>query len=165
MRNYFKSSVFVIILLALGGCPNGNRFSDIPFLEFRDYRLYQEERAPGIFADMIEVQVYFTDGDGDVGLDETDDQPPFCDTCEFGQNFLVDIYSFNGGPIDTFTNNFRIKNLTPSGQNKTLEGIIKNQIDITSRQSDTIQLQFQLLDRALNASAPVTSPKIHVSLP
>jgi len=151
--------------MVLGGCRPDKDFSDTPTLEYTTSIQYKEDRQ-GTFADIVEVELYFTDGDGDIGLDEDQTSTPnFCESCPYYNNLMAEIYVEEGGVKEFYsTYNARIKNLTPTGQNKTLEGKLFFQIDVTTRTSDSLHFTFQLIDRALNKSEVAESGLIWMDL-
>jgi hypothetical protein len=61
-------------------------------------------------------------------------------------------------------NNSRIPNITPEGQNKTLEGEIDIALYINNPLSsfDTIKFQAYIFDRALHQSNTIETPEIVV---
>ncbi len=154
----------ILSLTALIGCRPDKNFSDTPNIEFSNFDLYQEDRN-GTFADIVELEIYFTDGDGDIGLNPEDTTSPnFCNSCPYYNNLLTEIYTVENGVKSFYSDyNARIKDLTPTGQNKTLEGSIFYQVDVTNRLSDSLQFTVQLLDRKLHKSNVVESPVIHVN--
>ena len=66
---------------------------------------------------------------------------------------------------DTINFQYRIKNLTPIGQNKALKGTINIHLAPTfynpiSNHNDTIMYAITLIDRALNKSNRILTPEI-----
>ncbi len=114
---------------------------------------------------LVLVTFSYTDGDGDIGLSETDTASPF----KFGQLYFHNLhvaYFVNNGsgyfkqvnPFspsnDTIHFNERIENITPSGKNKAIEGeftliIPANPFDIKPKD---VKFEIELIDRALNIS-------------
>ena len=125
---------------------------------------------------VIDLTVHFTDGDGNVGSDEL----PFPDTCRledyesFLERFDLYIYYYeqvNGQlvpipPADSCLPYHNIlPNLTPEGQNKTLEGNITTPFDYSNfprNDADSIQFEMRLEDREGNSSERISSPAIAV---
>ena len=118
------------------------------------------------------LSIEFTDGDGDVGLNEGDTTSPFNQSSFYHYNLYVEYFEMMDGEwvkgrLDPSGNNFptadtinfqyRIKNLTPIGQNKTLRGTINVTIEAPyynpiSNHNDSIKYRISLIDRALNIS-------------
>lgn len=126
---------------------------------------------------VIDITVAFTDGDGDVGSADED----FADTCNLDNydQFLerYDLYIYyhekvNGQlqeipPADSCLPFHNIlPNLTPEGQNKTLEGTIKTPFEYSNfpvnRGVDSIMFELRLEDRAGRSSPRISGPVIAV---
>lgn len=166
----FLGSLFV-------GCKPNENFEERPHLEWRGATF-------GFIGDsadnrkIVELSVYFTDGDGDVG---SRDYSLGSDTCD------LDNYDAFLNNYDLFIHYFELKegkyveippadsclpfhnilpDLTPTGQNKTLEGDIMTPFDYSSfptRNSvDSIKFELVLKDRSRKASDRVYSPAIAV---
>ena len=102
------------------------------------------------------------DGDGDIGLDDQDTTGPFHRDSQYYYNLFIKEYEKVGEnyievPENNFPRNYRIPNLSPEGQNKTLKAEIS--VEMEYRFSDSNPLEFSefkyfyhLVDRALNKS-------------
>lgn len=134
----------------LFACKKSEQFSDIPYLEFRKYQLKDSVDALGNIAKICELHLYFTDGDGDIGLFDEDTIAPF------DYNLFVNYFETQNDSLQQINVSppfhIRIPNLTPSGQNKSLKVNLKYDMDLTYRNSDTIKFELKLFDRALNES-------------
>ena len=141
-------------------CKKREEFSNIPYLEFTKYEIKDSIDALGNITKLCELHLFFTDGDGDIGLFEEDTIAPF------DYNLFVNYFEMNNNSlqqiIDTLNPPYhiRIPNLTPTGQNKSLKVDMKYDVDITYRNSDTIKFELKLFDRALNESEWVSSSLI-----
>jgi hypothetical protein len=147
-------------VLFLAGCRPEEKFPVEPRLEFRSLE---------VFGDSASLVVYFTDGDGDVGLDPGDIQPPFDTTSAYYHNFFVEHYYRQNGewvhhPFTEFPMYYRVPRLTPTGQNKALEGEIALAIDplplYVAPGADTVRYTVYMVDRALHHSNTVTSSEL-----
>ena len=141
-------------------CKKREEFSHIPYLEFTKYEIKDSVDALGNITKLCELHLFFTDGDGDIGLFEEDTIAPFdynlfVNYFEMKQNSLQQI-------IDTLRPPYhiRIPDLMPTGQNKSLKVDLKYDVDVTYRNSDTIKFELKLFDRALNESEWVSSSLI-----
>ena len=153
-----KIVLFIVLLTLFFACKKRESFSDIPYLEFRHYELKDSVDALGNITKLCELHIYFTDGDGDIGLFEQDSIPPF------DYNLFVNYYEMNNGNLQiqnlTPPYHIRMPNLTPTGQNKSLKVDVKYDVNVTYRNSDTIKFELKLFDRALNESDWVSSSLI-----
>ena len=141
-------------------CKKREEFSDIPYLEFTKYEIKDSVDALGNITKLCELHLFFTDGDGDIGLFEEDTIAPF------DYNLFVNYFEMKNNSlqqiIDTLNPPYhiRIPDLTPTGQNKSLKVDLKYDVDVTYRNSDTIKFELKLFDRALNESEWVSSSLI-----
>ena len=153
-----KIVLFIVLLTLFFACKKRESFSDIPYLEFRHYELKDSVDALGNITKLCELHLYFTDGDGDIGLFDEDTIPPF----EY--NLFVNYFEMKNDSLQQINVNppyhIRMPNLMPTGQNKSLKVDVTYDVDITYRNSDTIKFELKLFDRALNESEWVSSSLI-----
>ena len=141
-------------------CKKREEFSHIPYLEFTKYEIKDSVDALGNITKLCELHLFFTDGDGDIGLFEEDTIAPF------DYNLFVNYFEMKKNSlqqiIDTLRPPYhiRIPDLMPTGQNKSLKVDLKYDVDVTYRNSDTIKFELKLFDRALNESEWVSSSLI-----
>jgi hypothetical protein len=168
MRFKITLPILLVVFLASACSDDGNKFPDEPVLEYLRFR---KVKAPDGRDSSVFFTFSYTDGNGDVGLSETDTMPPF----EFGgpnfYNFLVQYFIWENGvarpridPLtqDTLAFHLRLPVLTPSGTNKQIEGEVS--VEIPARPSgfapDSILIRCRLSDRALRKSSFVSSPVV-----
>ena len=72
----FSGSVILIVLLGIGSCFNPPEFSEIPLIvRVEGVRTFE---VPGASTpDSMIVSVHFRDGNGDIGIDATQNDPPY----------------------------------------------------------------------------------------
>lgn len=156
----------LLVFITFASCEDDNNFSDIPYLEYRghEFKVKDEQR-------FIEMELYFNDRDGNIGLEPEDTLSPFNPGSKYFNNLWVWVYIVRNGVqrsalADTSVSfSGRIPNLTPQGQNKSLEGTIY--FDITTEgfaPGDTLLYKFVLLDRDLNRSDTAVTPIIRNEL-
>lgn len=159
MKINFRIYSLTLCVIALSyGCHKPEQYSVEPHIEFKEFVQ---------MGDSGRISFRFTDGDGDIGLDEGDVTAPY--TGKFYNNVFIRYYEkVNGlwqqgigaaGPVE-FT--YRTEKLTPGGKNKAIRGeIIIYLVPIfyndNSDDSDTIKFDIQLADRALHLSNIVES--------
>ena len=153
-----KIVLFIVLLTLFFACKKRESFSDIPYLEFRHYELKDSVDALGNITKLCELHIYFTDGDGDIGLFESDTIAPY------DYNLFVNYFEMYNDSLQQINVNppyhIRMPNLTPTGQNKSLKVDVKYDVNVTYRNSDTIKFELKLFDRALNESDWVSSSLI-----
>jgi hypothetical protein len=161
MKAFSKITFILVLLLLLFACKKNETFSDIPYLEFTKYELKDSTDALGNITKICELHIHFTDGDGDIGLFESDTIPPF------DYNLFVNYFEMKNDSLQQVNVNppyhIRIPDLTQTGQNKSLKVDVKYEVNITYRNSDSIQFTLKLFDRALNESDWVSSPLIIIN--
>ncbi|MCB0794219.1 MAG: hypothetical protein KDB88_05735 [Flavobacteriales bacterium] len=151
-----------ILVVLLSGCLKSEEFPNEPRIEFLSF-----ERT----GDSAVVTISFTDGDGDIGLAEGDTFPPY-DEPPYDKNLYLEYEEFEEGawvPVQLGVSSligYRIPVITPTGQNKTLEGEIAIRLQpfvlFHQPDADTIRYGIRLFDRALNESNKVYTGTILV---
>jgi len=116
----------------------------------------------------------FTDGDGDIGLSDSDTLSPYDINSEFHYNLLINYFEkddalgwVNGKNLDGTPTVFkyRIKPIITKGEAKGIKGKIDVDMGTVffnplSSQNDTIRYEFLLIDKALNKSNSIQSEVI-----
>jgi hypothetical protein len=136
------------------------QYSDIPEIKFISFEEINQTEGILVF--------YFQDGEGDIGLNDTDLYPPFDTASIYYYNFFCDYYEKQNGifvKIDSVETPQGIKPLNFNGRIPRLSQLplesINGEIYYTispsyynplSPYNDTIQLQFYIVDRKLNKS-------------
>jgi hypothetical protein len=145
-----------------------------PEISYKSMYFAEVEREGLMFPALV-LSVNFTDGDGDIGLDAGDTLGDFGLNKPYYFNFLVEYWQWNHFakvwiPIlnaqgDPQIGTGRIPNITPKGRNKSLKGIITQEIVpyefIPTAFTDTIRFRVQLIDRNLNKSEWIYTPPVY----
>jgi hypothetical protein len=126
----------------------------------------------------VEVEVVFSDADGDIGLEDSDTLFPFGKNDPAHYNLLVyyqdkknGLWQYPLNPLlgakDTLVLHQRLKNLTPSGRNKSIHGNLTVVIPARPYQyrGDSVRYEVQLIDRALHRSNKIITPAIFLQHP
>ena len=167
-----RTAVFMVILGTLAGCLKPENFPDEPILTFKSLEQTVESfqtQDSVVLQHFLVVTVGFTDGDGDVGLDDGDSQSPFGQNEAHYNNFQIEFKRRSGGQWTDIDSDwsYRMKRISPSGQDPTLNGEIEVKVgpypgprpfpypDIFA--GDTLQANIRLEDRSLHMSNTVTS--------
>ncbi len=153
-----KVAAGIALLLQTSACLKPEEFPPEPRIEFKSFTVYPAE-------DSASLVFTFTDGDGDIGLTDADSLPPYDANLyleyferQAGQWVNVDL----GGQPDI---PYRVPVLTPTGQNKTLEGEIAVALEpfsLSHGDADSIKYAVTLWDRALHVSNSVETGLIVV---
>ncbi len=168
-----KVHIALLLSLLFFACREKSDFSDVPFIKYAGFDAITNREGK----DSVGIlKLYFTDGDGDVGLSASDTFPPYDKESEYYYNFFIDYFEKQNGVwtkvvlpppfpgADSLTNNSRIPNLTPEGPNKSLEGEINMQLFTNNPFSafDTVRYEVRICDRALNMSNIVRTPDYYI---
>lgn len=157
--------ILLIALIGLASCLKPETFPEEPAINFESF---------SILKDSGELVISFTDGNGDIGLNEDDTTGNFAPNKLYHHNLFIEYYEkdnvlgwvrgkdLSGEDISFL---YRIPYLTPNGNNKALKGNIEIVIEPTyynplSSQSDTVKYRIKLVDRALNESNEIETPAI-----
>jgi len=147
--------------------PDSLQFTDTPTLKLTTPPIQFQRNGKD---SSVIIELDYTDGDGDIGLEPSDTFAPFNFGSKFFYNLYVDVYKVEDGkpiPIiiplttDTVRFNDRISNLTPTGKNKSIFGKITlnlNAIPYPGIFPDSMFYTIQIADRNLHLSNRITTP-------
>ena len=141
---------------------------------------YQTDSA-GLFNGSVVVSIGYTDGDGDLGLDDGDTIPPFNANGEYYYNLIFAYQRYENGAFvekpllswnaqtqtyDTISFNARFKRLLDGDTEKPISGVIDYTMMVKNPFSpdDTIRFAINIIDRALNVSNTVVTEPIYTGL-
>ena len=126
------------------------------------------------------VSFTYTDGDGDLGLDDSDTLPPFGFHDAHYYNMIVDYLKCVNGtyvktPLlswnaqtqtyDTVTFNARFRRLRDSEEPKAISGKMEYKLTVQNPLSpnDTIKFEIRVVDRALHESNTIQTEAIYTN--
>ena len=126
------------------------------------------------------ISFSYTDGDGDLGLDDTDTLPPFGFNDAHYYNMLVDYLKCVNGvfvktPLlswnvqtqsyDTVSFNARFKRLRDSENPKAISGTMEYKLTVQNPFSpnDTVKFEIRIFDRALHESNVIQTEAIYTN--
>ena len=162
MKPVFSLLFIITLAFVITSCRKESSFSNTPELKFKEYLAT---------SDSLKIVLEFTDGDGDLGLDDGDTLSPF-NPSSFAYNNLFLYYQtkVNDSTYTYYLKNgqdtvrfwYRYKNITPVGQKKVLEGelIASLPAPYSVPGIDSFRYEIFMLDRALNRSKSVFTPVI-----
>ena len=153
------------VIIGIGllfGCRHEQKYPVTPHIEF----VSLEKIDDGTGHDnQAELTIYFQDGDGDIGLDETDKKPIFSVDSPYYYNFFINLYEKQGGewvmmelPMPLHA---RIPHLSDDVP-ESIEGTLAITTYINNPYSpyDTVRLSCWIVDRALHHSDTLFTPEI-----
>lgn len=144
--------LFVIVSILFGSCKKPVKYSDVPEIKFISFIARDTIDALDNPSKFGRLTFSFIDGDGDIGLQETDTAPPM------NTNLRISMFNKTDSgyhevifpkPMD-----YRIKYIPGvDGQNKTLKGDIWVDMDCRYYTTyKTVKYKFFIIDRALHYS-------------
>ncbi len=147
---YPKWGLIVLVLAVLfATCTNPPDFSDVPAIEFVSVNktLIREH------ADSVNLVFSFKDGDGDLGVNQTDTST---------NTFITDLRSGK----KPFTYTYRLPYISSKGSIKAISGQVSINIPgvtcVPGKTIDTVLYRIQIMDRAGHYSNIIESEKIVV---
>jgi len=167
MKNIFPVLILIVIILSFSsGCEKIRQLPPEPYIEFRQFTMFDTIDILGNPAKAGILEFYFEDGDGDLGLrqpieGQTDTTNLFFTLFykEDGVFTEADTLDFNNPP------DYRIPYMEREGQNKTLQGLIEiTFLYFIFDSNDTIRYDFYIKDRAGNESNIESTCEIPFSL-
>ena len=111
MRFGTKISLIPLTALLVAGCIKDDEFSEIPVLEFKSFNTFS---ANGNDLDSASFTFSFTDGDGNLGSDDTT-----------VVNCFLDYYEKDGDTMKyfpQFQRSYRLPSLTPNAKDQSISG-------------------------------------------
>ncbi|MGM0612467.1 MAG: hypothetical protein ACQESM_03035 [Bacteroidota bacterium] len=152
---------FVLLsgILLLTSCTEEEDYPIEPKIEFENFKKINND-STGI------ITLSFTDGDGDIGLKDSDTTDPY--TGEYFYNFFLYIFEKNNGQYDSVETDIpfhgRIPELEGVQEGESIKGEIDIEVDIYSMDifipADSVVFDIYIVDRALHHSNTVRSPLI-----
>lgn len=161
-----KMFVFLFLIITLSFCRKPEQFPIEPKIEF--VSLTKIPTINGVDDKGI-LTISFTDGDGDVGLSESDTLPPYDTSSVYYYNFFIDYFEKQNGTYTKvnlpFSINSRIPVLNSSGNTKPLKGTIEMELFINNILSpyDTIRFECSICDRALHMSNKIITSDLVIN--
>lgn len=153
-----------VFLFALGGCKKSNEYPIEPVITFKALSIVKDNQG---FDDKVVLEITFTDGDGDIGLDASDTLSPY--TGQYVNNVFVLFYCDSTGngfiPWPQFDDKGRIPVVTPEGNTKAIRGEIKKGEIFLPNGRTNLPVRFEVFiyDRALHQSNKITTPAIVIT--
>lgn len=159
----FPAIASVAFLLLFAACRKEQKFSEIPYIEF--VSLTKADPSTGM--DVL-LTFNFQDGDGDIGLDDYDIEPPYDTSSIFHYNCFIDYYEKQNGEFVKVdlpaTMNVRIPRLSYK-EVESIEGTLYISLYANNPFSpyDTIKYTVTIVDRALNYSNTISTSEYIVN--
>ena len=167
--------VLILALLALAACQKKPEYPIEPKITY-DGLAYLMNADSTMTGEVI-LRIGYTDGDGDLGLDDADTLYPFGPNDPHYYNLLIDYLKWDGAAFvetpllswnqqtqsyDTISFNARFKRLVFNDEEKPISGIIEYTMMVYNPVSpdDTIKFRVHIIDRALHESNTIETDAI-----
>jgi len=168
--------IFVFTLFALASCQEKMEYPIEPKITCEG--LAYVMNADSTLTGEVVLSIGYTDGDGDLGLDDADTLYPFGPNDPHFYNLIIDYLKWDGNTFvdtpllswnqltqsfDTISFNARFKRLVFNDEVKPISGTIDYKMTVFNPLSpnDTIKLRVHLIDRALHESNTIETEIIH----
>lgn len=168
MKRYAWYSLFVIsVLSCFSACVKQENYPDVPQIQFLGFTGVFDT---GQYAVRGILNISFTDGNGDIGLNPGDTFPPFNEAGSFYYNYVITYFEKQQGVFKQIELNppfsVRIPVLNREFPGKPIKGIISDTLELNPRPLfDTIKLEAFIYDRTLNKSNVISTPEIILKRP
>ena len=183
MKKRYLIGLF-LMALAICSCQKPIEYPIEPKIEYEGFTYLIN--ADSTFSGEGIVSFSYTDGDGDLGLDDSDTLPPFGFNDAHYYNMVVDYMKCVNGQFvkmpllsphvptnpadtlvlyDTVTFNARFKRLRNSEEPKAISGTIEYKLTVQNPFSpnDTVKFEIRILDRALHESNVIQTDPIYTN--
>jgi hypothetical protein len=177
MKPWIKLTVILILMLGIVSvsCRRMDEYPPEPSIKFMEF-----EKIPKYNDTIFErgiLKFEYTDGDGNLGLEDGDTFPPFNPESKYYYNLIIDFWEVRDGvetevpltfynpstqEFDTISLSARIPVLVPKNVERPISGEIFDTLFMYNYNSDydTLFFKFYIVDRALNESNVETTPYI-----
>ena len=172
-----KKSIIILILalVTLAGCQEKMEYPVEPNIAYRGISYLMN--ADSTLTGEVVLSFDYTDGDGDLGLDDSDNSYPFGANDPYYYNLIIDYLKWNGTSFvetpllswnqmtmsyDTISFNGRFKRLIDGDEEKAIRGTINYTLTLQNPLSptDTVKLRVHIIDRALHESNTIETDAI-----
>ena len=172
-----KNNLLIItMLMLLASCQEKVEYPIEPKIAYEGFTYLFN--ADSTFSGEGVISFSYTDGDGDLGLDDADTLPPFGFHDAHYYNMMVDYLKCVNGEFvkmpllswnvqtqsfDTLTFNARFKRLRDSEEQKAISGTMDYKLTVQNPFSpnDTVKFEIRILDRALHESNVIQTDPIY----
>lgn len=163
-KKYSKLHLFLIAVVAFfSSCIDREEYPIEPYIEYKNFFIVTDQTT-GVKTGVIIL--FFTDGDGDIGLASRDTIFPFQPDGEYYNNFIMNVFKKQGNDTVRLPYNMRIPPINPDSYAQNLKGemYIEIPIDVLYAVLPDKKFQFEafIYDRALHKSNLITSPVIQL---
>jgi hypothetical protein len=168
-------TILFAILIAMAACKKKLEYPIEPAITYQGLTYLMN--ADSTLSGEIILSISYTDGDGDLGLDDADTLYPFGPNDPHYYNLIIDYMKWDGNDFvetpllnwnqqtqsfDTISFNARFKRLVFNDEEASISGVIDYTMMVFNPLSpnDTIKFRAHILDRALHESNTIETDAI-----
>jgi hypothetical protein len=153
---------FIFCIILFTACKKPKTFPSEPVIVFKDLVKHTNEQG---IDDSLKLIISFTDGDGDIGLAQSDTLAPYNPGSVYYFDFYIKYFIKHNGnfeEIPLLVGGQKIPFIKNEGKDKSLSGDIVMQLDIFGFQwnNDTLKFEAYIYDRALHKSNTISTSEI-----
>ncbi|MEP7171644.1 MAG: hypothetical protein ABI855_19890 [Bacteroidota bacterium] len=159
-----KTKIFILLLLvSFASCKKPNTYPSEPKITFKE--LVKNTDAQGL-DESADLTISFVDGDGDIGLAESDTMSPYNPESVYYYDFYISFFIKHNGIFEEYPlaipSSQRIPLINHEGKDRSLSGDIIMHLDFLGFpfNNDTLRFDAYIYDRALHKSNTITTSEI-----
>ncbi|MBO6026616.1 MAG: hypothetical protein J6P73_05145 [Bacteroidales bacterium] len=160
MKKTFFIALFAVLVMV--ACQKKVEYPIEPQITYKGLAFVID--ADSTLTGEVVLSIGYTDGDGDLGLDDSDTIYPFGINDPHYYNLIIDYLRWDGTQFvaDTINFNARFKRLVFYDEVKAISGVIKNTTMLLNpfAPNDTVKLRAHIIDRALHESNTIETEPI-----
>lgn len=171
-----KKFIFIMVIaILLASCQKKIEYPVEPAITYQGIGYVID--ADSVLTGEVVLSIGYTDGDGDLGLDDADTLYPFGPNDPHYYNLIIDYLKWDGSTFvetpllswnqqsqsyDTVSFNARFKRLVFDDEEAAISGIIDYKMMVYNPLSpnDTIKFKIKIIDRALHESNVIETDAI-----
>lgn len=155
--SFFKYLLLIIFGIIVFACVKKTSYPNVPIIEYKNFLPF--------VGDSADIQIKFTDGDGDIGVGESDSTRTFWVTYYY-KDTITNNYTayFQQLFNDTLRTGYIVKSPSDSYKGKPISGEVSVRLQKFrhSRKIKNVKYVIYLFDAAGNKSNVITSPEFNV---
>lgn len=165
-------SVFIILII-IGCKPESLGYSNVPEISLSGVEVLQNQSGTD---SLIQLVISYQDGDGDIGLSDSDTAAPYNVGSPYAHNLPITfmVEEVGGGFVELVNkstgrpygnNHARIPVITPTSKFKAIDGsiVVNLTANPAAQNPSKVFLKIKLIDRALNVSNEVQTQVINLT--